>query len=116
VVVKMKGSIVGLGILVLVLGVILWSYQVKYTLMWGTFYVEYPYREYGFILFLVGVLIIVVGLAIPKYVEKQLSSVPSPKPIPRAIFCPQCGKLTSIEAKFCPNCGKELNSVVIRSF
>jgi len=107
----MKGSIVGLGILVLVLGVILWSYQVRYTLgMWGTIYVDYPYREYGFILFLVGVLVIVVGLAIPKYIEKPPSPTPLPPPIPKTMFCPQCGKPTSIEAKFCPNCGKELKT------
>jgi len=109
VVVKMKGSIVGLGILVLVIGVILWLYRVEYTL-WAITVSVYPYQVYGFILFLVGVLIIVVGLAIPKYVEKRPSPAPLPQPIPKARFCPQCGKLASIEAKFCPNCGKELKT------
>ena len=104
----MKGSIVGLGILVLVIGLFLWFYPVQYGFGGVVVWVEYPYREYGFVSFLVGVLVIVVGLAVPKYVEKQLSPVPSPKPIPRAIFCPQCGKLVSTEAKFCPNCGKQL--------
>jgi len=106
----MKGSIVGLGILVLVIGVILWLYRVEYTLWGMVVRVEYPYREYGFILLVVGVLVLVVGLAIPKYAEKRPSPAPSPQPIPKAIFCPQCGKLTSIEAKFCPNCGKELKT------
>jgi hypothetical protein len=113
---EMKGPIVGLGILVSVVGVILWFYRVEHTLWGMVVLVEYPYREYGFILFLVGFLVIVVGLAIPKYIEKRPSPVPSPKPIPKAIFCSQCGKLVSIEAKFCPNCGKELNSVIIRSY
>jgi len=106
----MKGSIVGLGILVLVLGVILWLYRVEYTLWGMTVSVRYPYREYGFILFLVGVLVIVVGLAIPKYVEKRPTPTPSRHLIPKARFCSQCGKQVSIEAKFCPNCGKEMKT------
>jgi ribosomal protein S27AE len=110
----MKGSIVGLGILVLVIGVILCLYPVEYTYsILGTpirTWIEYPYREYGFILFVVGVVVLVVGLAIPKQVEERPSPRPSRQLIPKARFCSQCGKLVSIEAKFCPNCGKEMKT------
>lgn len=101
----MKGAIVGLGIFVLVIAAILCLYPVKYTYsILGTpisTWVEYPYREYGFIFFVVGVLVLVVGFAIPER--------PSPAPSrEKARFCSQCGKPVSTEAKFCPNCGKEV--------
>jgi len=78
----MKGSIVGLSVLVLAIGVVLCFYSVEYgyTLAGRTFYtwVEYPYRDYGFILFLVGIVVLVVGLAIS---EKPAQSAP-PLPTP----------------------------------
>jgi hypothetical protein len=74
----MNGAIVGLGILVLLAGLFLCFYWVEYsqTMLGVTIstWVEYPYREYGFILVLVGIIVLVVGLAIPK---KSAQSIPS---------------------------------------
>ena len=78
----MKGPIVGLGILVLAIGVILCFYPVEYTqYLLGIpirTWVEYPYREYGFILFLVGIAVLVVGLAIPKKVGRSVPLLTTP--------------------------------------
>lgn len=78
----MKGPIVGLGILVLAIGVILCFYPVEYTqYLLGIpirTWVEYPYREYGFILFLVGIAVLVMGLAIPKKVGRSVPPLTTP--------------------------------------
>ena len=50
----MNRSIVGLSLVVLVVGGPLWLYQ------------EDPYHKFGFILSLVGTIVLIVGLAIPK--------------------------------------------------
>ena len=109
----MKGSIVALGIFVLVIGVILCFYPVEYTQYLLGYpvrtWVEYPYQGYGFILFLVGIAVLVVGLAIPKKIERPVPSLPTP-PQPIKRVCPQCGQVLTEEAKFCPSCGKQLKT------
>ena len=78
----MKGSIVGLSILVLAIGAFLCFYPVEYGYRIGevTLYawVEYPYRDYGFILSLVGIAVLVVGLAIPKKVGRSVPPLTTP--------------------------------------
>jgi hypothetical protein len=51
---QVNKTIVGLDILVLIVGVALWLYPVN------------PYHQFGFILFLAGIIVLIVGLAIPK--------------------------------------------------
>jgi len=67
---RMNGSIAGLGIVVLIVGVFLSLYSETYTQsVYGVTLItriEYPYRTYGFILLLVGILSLVLGLAMPK--------------------------------------------------
>jgi hypothetical protein len=48
----MNRSVVGLSLLVLVVGVPLWLYP------------EDPYHRFGFILFLTGAILLIVGLAL----------------------------------------------------
>jgi len=76
----------------------------------------YPYREYAGTLLASGIILLVIGVGCLWRAEQEMtykkepSSTPPPKPIPRGIFCSNCGKLVSVEAKFCPNCGKELKT------
>lgn len=69
----MNGAIVSLGIVLLVAGVFLVLYSVAYTqLVFGVTIitrVEYPYRDYGFVLLFVGALGLVLGLIMPKKAE-----------------------------------------------
>lgn len=61
----MNKTIVGLGILVLLAGAVLYLYPAtpNQSTLSQTIY---PYREYGLILSGVGIVVLVAGLAIPK--------------------------------------------------
>ena len=56
----MKRAIVGLGILILLVGVVLWFSPGFLATYLGR---EYAYHNYGFILSLAGILVLVIGLA-----------------------------------------------------
>ena len=130
----MNGAIVGLGILVLIVGVVLWAYPVEYSysILGKTVstWVEYPYRDYGFIVSLMGIIVLVVGLAIPKKserseerqapVKKQERSEQRWPPVKKQskgwtiddVFgsnekhCMRCGVQLPANAKYCSNCGQ----------
>ena len=56
----MKRVIVGLGILILLVGVVLWLSPGFLATFLGR---EYPFHNYGFILSLAGIVVLVIGLA-----------------------------------------------------
>ena len=57
----MKRAIVGLGILVLLVGIVLWLFPGFFATFLGR---EYPYHDYGFGLSLAGIVVLVIGLAL----------------------------------------------------
>ena len=65
----MNGIIASLGIAILVAGVFLALYSVTYTqFVFGVTLitqVEYPYRDYGYILLFFGIIGLVLGLVMP---------------------------------------------------
>ena len=112
----MKGEIVLLGLLCISVGIFLWIYSAK---LFG-YVTVYPYSDEGFILSIVGIIIIVVGLAFPeqKQSDIQLVEIDGKSRTPSKIVllpvksCPKCGKRYSgtLES-FCPTCGVKLESI-----
>ena len=103
----MKGSIFGLGLLVLIIGGLMWIYPESYYIPFVGTLTYYPYRDYGTIACLVGVLIMVVGLAVSGEKRQQLRpSIPE-----KVRVCPKCSSVIPFEAEFCPKCGKKLEEV-----
>jgi hypothetical protein len=102
---NLKGSVVALGFLILVGGFFLWMYHVEYTFFGATVYIDYPYREYGFIAGLVGLVIIAIGLAV---------SDKKPRTLPEAKVCDRCGKRVSEGANVCPHCGWKIHYYTTR--
>jgi len=70
--------------------------------------ISFPLLPYGFVMALVGILLIVMGIVIKEEMptREPIPIPPAPPLITR--ICPQCGRVLAEDMKYCPNCGKAL--------
>jgi len=96
----MNRGLIILGVLLLMASpIVALYYRIEYYDIFGNLVrIEYPLLPYGFVLAIVAIIVLVLGLVIPKKVETP----------PTTRLCPQCGRMLTEEARFCPYCGKEL--------
>jgi len=76
----------------------------KYETRYETIYVtEYPYRQWGFILALIGIPMAIYGaISKPISVEYKPSS-------PKPLLCPYCQAVLSEEGIYCIRCGRKIS-------
>jgi hypothetical protein len=103
-----------LGILFLVSGGVTYYYQ-EVTNFLGISLVSYPYRQYTESLLVVGIVLLVFGLAFLWRAEQETTTqaYPSiiPPPTPAAAekkYCRFCGSENKSDASYCSKCGKRL--------
>jgi len=114
------GGIAGLGVILAIVGVVLYIYESDTTLFGYTMYTTYPYRSTGTLLLILGIIVVVVG-GIVSVIPSGSSSPPpqarigayqqpgwqyGPAPSGQAMYCSYCGRPLAPEAVYCPGCGR----------
>jgi uncharacterized membrane protein len=114
------GGIAALGVILVIVGVVLYVYPDNTTLFGYTIYTTYPYRDTGTLLLVLGIILTVVGTIVA--VIPGSSSSPPPQLIgeyyqqriaqtsrsPDMQFCRNCGAQVRTDSVFCEECGKKL--------
>lgn len=98
-----KQTIQVLGIVLVIFGVFAFFFG------WRRYLSYYPYREYAMPLIILGILVLVIGLAVPldttNFVKRKPVYLPSN-------FCPSCGKVIyKKDANFCRRCGYPIQKI-----
>ena len=112
------GGIIALGIVLIVIGIILYLYSNSYTFLGVTVYKEYPYQSIGTILLVLGIVIAVVGGIVSAIPGESSSQTPQQinqyyqQPIPPPYYqAPQIyspspnAPIAPGAPKYCANCG-----------
>jgi uncharacterized membrane protein YhfC len=102
----MRASLVSLGFLLLVVGIVLMALQIGY---FGEFTIlKRKFTVDTFSLTVGGLIIFAVGLALPGGPSVVILTQKPKVKIRTVVACPSCGKFVSRRAKHCPNCGRRL--------
>ena len=114
------GGIAALGILLIVVGVILYIYPEETTAFGYTVYTEYPYREIGQLLLILGIVVAVIGGIVAALASSVSSSPeqqvhqhyyqqpPPPQQQPQQKYCQSCGRSIPSDGVLCPYCGQNV--------
>jgi uncharacterized paraquat-inducible protein A len=101
--IREKQSIQGIGVLLIIGSFIAYTFSQTVVMI-----VIYPHREYAFPLLVLGIIIIVVGYALP-LTPPFVPLAPSIGQLDTPRFCTYCGRRTPHEAaQYCPSCGHQL--------
>jgi len=102
----MRTSLVSVGALLVIIGVILMvlgvGYFGKFEILGRSFTID------TFSLTMGGFIVFVAGLALPASRPVIIVSQKPQVKIRTVVACPSCGKFVSRKAKHCPNCGTRL--------
>jgi uncharacterized membrane protein len=126
------GGIAALGIVLTVIGVILYLYPEETSVFGIVVLTQYPYRDLGTVLLVLGIIITVVGAIVaaapsrssspashqagqffqppmtqPSYQTYQQPIEEASQPSGRK-FCRHCGRPNEADSRFCEGCGKAL--------
>lgn len=110
------GGIAALGVILTIVGVILYIYEERES-VWGLYTItSNPYRDTGFSLLVLGIIIIVVGAIVtvipskPSSPQQASHDAPSRHTAPnQAESCSFCGSRINPTHAWCPWCGKEIH-------
>lgn len=126
------GGIAALGIVLVVIGAILYLYPEETSIFGIVVLTEYPYRDLGTMLLILGIIITVVGVIVaaapsrpsspPSHQSDQFYQPPMAPPPYQAYqqpieeasqssdrkFCRHCGRQNEADSGFCEGCGKRL--------
>ena len=98
-----KQAIQVIGLVLVIVGVFAFFFG------WRKYLSSYPYREYAMPLIFLGILVLVIGLALPLDRTSVIKSRPMS---PNYNFCPSCGKVIyEKDANFCRRCGYRLQNI-----
>jgi len=99
---------IGVGIIFLAIGG--WI-NVESYFGWSSYFQWYEYRSYGLPLVIMGIVLLVFGLAFQSKAHKSAGPTTPTTPYYTTLHsslmrvCPNCKKRLSKDANFCPNCG-----------
>lgn len=115
------GGIAALGVVLAIIGVVLYVYEETTTTLWGLVSVTTnPYRDTGTLLLVLGIVVAVVGAifaAIPSWSssqppQAQFGAYQQPGgqyasgPSGQAMYCQYCGRPIAPGVAYCPGCGR----------
>jgi len=114
------GGIAGLGVVLAIVGVVLYAYPETTTLFGYTIYTTYPYRDTGTLLLVLGIILVVVGVIVSVIPSTSSSSPPQTQvgayqqpgwqygsaPTGHAMYCAYCGRPIAPGAVYCSGCGR----------
>lgn len=115
------GGIAGLGVVLAIVGVVLYIYEETTTMLLGLVTVTTnPYRDTGTLLLVLGIIIVVVGGIVTVVPGRSSSTPPQAQfggyqqpgwqygsaPAGQTAYCSYCGKPLATDAVYCAGCGR----------
>jgi len=108
------GGIAALGVVLAVIGVVLYVYE-ETTDLWIVTVTTHPYQGTGTLLLVLGIILTVVGAivtvipsgssALPPQYQQQTQQY-GPAPQGQTMYCQYCGRPIAPGAVYCPGCGR----------
>jgi hypothetical protein len=99
-----KTIIIFIGVLFILGGIIASQYSENETILGFTYGTINPYEPYVLPLIMFGVIVCVIGLALP--VSKVEAPTGRITYAPPQRFCIHCGAQITADSNYCPKCGK----------
>jgi len=112
-----SGTVIGLGILLLCAGIVLYLLPFEEQAWWGGTQTEYPLRGMGITMLIIGIIMTIVGAvgyamsAAASGQESQKPTIIVQQPINQPVmpiikneYCENCGRAIPFDSIFCPYC------------